>query len=139
MSNLFGTKIEGITWWTSLGVFECFMKAAIPYLEKSCPSMAEEFQSEFNYFTGMGLYTKLMTVEEEKHVLEALKYVYRDKTNEIGQLPDASWDKSYLTKTLPHFRELIAMIEEEVRDIERGKLIVQEDGSAIVNENFKEE
>ena len=138
MSNLFGTRIEGITWWTSLGVFECFMKAAIPYLEKSCPSMAEEFQSEFNYCSGMGIFASMMSVDEEKHVLEALKRVYHDKMDEMIQLLDGL-NKDYLTKDISHFRELIIMLEEEVRDIERGRLIVQEDGSAIVNENFKEE
>ena len=126
-------------WCASLGNFELYMRAAIPYLEKSCPNMAEDFQNEFNYITGMGIFASMMSLDEEKHVLEALKCVYRDKTNEMTQLPDDSWDKNYLAKTLPHFQELIVMLEEEVYDIERGKLIVQEDGMAIINENFKEE
>ena len=40
---------------------------------------------------------------------------------------------------MENYKELIDMIETEIRDIERGKLILQEDGTAIVNEDFKED
>ena len=139
MPNYFGTRIMEKDWCASLGNFELYMRATVPYLEKSSPEMAEQFGFDFYYCSGMGFFASSMSLDEEKHVLEALKCVYRDKTNEMTQLPDGSWDKNYLAKTLPHFQELIVMLEEEVHDIERGKLIIQEDGTAIINENFKEE
>jgi len=141
MSSGFLTRISGKSWRVSGSEFEWAMKGAIPYLEKSCPDVAEyPFKQEWIYQnSGLGFSASSMTVDEEKHVLEALKLSYPDWEKKIAQLPDDSDQKKYLLEFLSRFRELIAMIEEEVRDIERGRLIIQEDGSAIVNENFKEE
>ena len=140
MPNLFSTRIFGNTWRASGGLFELYMRPTVPYLEKTCPDMAERFGLDYYYYvSGMGFSTSNMTLEEEKHVLEALKAVYREKKHEMSQIPKGLWDGDFLEKTLPYFQELIDMLEEEIRDIERGKLIVQEDGKAIVNENFIED
>ena len=143
MSSSFIMRIPGKSgkyWITCGGDFERAVKGTISYLEKSCPDMVEDLLLDVNYMTGMGYSSKYMAFDEEKHFLEALKLSYPDREKEIAQLPDGSDQKKYLLEIfLPKFCELIAMIEEEVRDIERGRLIVQEDGSAIVNESFNEE
>jgi hypothetical protein len=137
MPNKFTTRILGKTWNACGGDFELAMKGAIPYLEKSCPDLAETFQFDIYCVSGMGFCSENMTIEEEKYILEALKLAYCDRENEAAQLPEDSDKKEYLLKFLPQYRELIEMLEEEIRDIVRGKLIVQEDGTAILNEDFK--
>ena len=142
MGSSFITRIFEKSWDVSGGEFEWAMKGAIPYLEESCPEVAEfPFKQEWIYQnSGLGFSASSMTVEEEKHVLEALRLSYTDWEKKIAQLPDSSDNKKFkVEQFLPHFRELIKMLEEEVRDIERGKLIVQEDGTAIVNEDFRDE
>jgi hypothetical protein len=142
MGNIISLR-EPNTWWSvSSDYFEIAVKRAMfyfmPYLEKTSPDLAEYYQTEFIYTTGMGLSMDDMTMEEEKYFLEALKLSYQDKEIEAKAIPKDSEESKYYLNFLVKFQELLCLIENEIKDIERGKLVLQPNGIAIINEQFSE-
>ena len=127
-----------VPWSYTTGVFLFPIENAVEQLKITCPKWGEEFQWLINEDCRIGVFLDEMTLEEEKLVLDALKQGYQ-------KCCDAEYEKKYFVNysiyqfLVEKYKELIDMIEEEIRDIERGKLILQEDGTAILNEDFKED
>jgi hypothetical protein len=96
-----------------------------------------QFQDRIdNYWNGYDMGLEDLTIEEEKQMLAALKLGYEDCCNNPGK-----WVGTYLTeegfiKYLPRYKQLIDTVEEEVRQIEAGELVIQPDGTAIPVQAF---
>jgi len=138
-SCLFALRKKEVSWFATTGLFLFPIKNAVEQLKITCPKWGEEFQWLINEDCRIGVFFDEMTLEEEKLVLDALKQGYQRCIDEPEFGKSLIIDPDYFPLCMERYKELIDMIEEEIHFIECGMLILQEDGTAILNEAFKEE
>jgi len=139
MSSLFSFRTEREPWGGIRGFFLFILELSVEHLKSICPKWGDNFQNVMdNYWNGIVISLDETTFEEEKQILESLKLGYQDCLNNAEYWKSTFGDPEYFSPFLKRFKNLIDLIEEEIHDIERGKLILQEDGTAIVNEDFRE-
>ena len=141
MGHLFAFRTEREPWGGTTGRFLFPVTASLAHIKNISSKLGEKFQDIIdNCWPGRGISLYRTSLEEEKQILEALKLGYQDCSNNPEYWIDTFFrDPEPFILCLEKYKELIQLMEEEVNDIERGKLIIQEDGMAIINENFKEE
>jgi len=125
-------------WCYPIGVFMLPILNSVEQLKISCPKWGQEFQNIINdNWPRVGIFLTEMTLEEEKLVLEALKHGYEKCINDPEFGKNQLADSTYYGLVIEKYKELIDMIEKEIHYIECGKLILQEDGTAVLNKNYK--
>ena len=141
MGGLFAFRTQREPWGGSRGLFLFPIEVSVNHLKRICPKWGDEFQDILdNFWLGRCFFLESTSLEEEKHVLEAIKLGYQDCLDNPEDCKSKYFrDPDYFDPYLAKYKKLIDLIKEEIRDIERGKLILQEDGSAIINEDFKED